>query len=288
MINMNIREMKIFKSVYETESMTLTAEKLFISQPAVSKTISDIEKHLGLNLFNRNNGKLQRNKNASKYYDQVCKVLNEIEILNNIDKDKKSKEIHLVSSITLANTILGNVMNKFDENLKISIVNADEVVKMIKLKQCDIGIVEGTYYDEELKSQKIHYVPLSFFTLKNNNIDIQTVDELVEYPILLREKGSSIRTAFDELLFKHSLYYEARFNSVNSEAIMQIMKELNTNAISLLPKSLIDKRYFKLVSIPDIVLETSIQLIYRKDHLISNSERNLMNLLKKECSHEFM
>ncbi len=45
---MNIRQLEVFSKVAETESITLAAKQLFMSQPAVSKTIRELESDLGI------------------------------------------------------------------------------------------------------------------------------------------------------------------------------------------------------------------------------------------------
>ncbi|HEY4537181.1 MAG TPA: LysR substrate-binding domain-containing protein, partial [Erysipelothrix sp.] len=227
--------------------------------------------------FKRVKGNLKRTSEANRFYDQVCVILKEIDKLELINDNQP---LRLVSSITIANTELVNIINRFDDDLKISIVNADEVVNMIKNQEGDIGIVEGAYSDEELISKTVGMIPLDFFSRKGKDMNINTLEDLVEYEILLREKGSSVRKAFDDLLFNYALSYQARFESVNSEAILQIMQSSNKDYVSLLPRSLVDLKVFDIIKLNGIHLETPIQLVYRKDKSLSALEMKMISILK--------
>ena len=55
---MKFRHLKIFTAVCETMSMTKAAHNLYISQPAVSQTITELEEYYGVRLFDRMSNKL--------------------------------------------------------------------------------------------------------------------------------------------------------------------------------------------------------------------------------------
>ena len=59
---MNIRQLEIFLAVCETMSITETAKRLYLSQPAISKTIRELETDIEFLLFDRINGKLYLNE----------------------------------------------------------------------------------------------------------------------------------------------------------------------------------------------------------------------------------
>ena len=50
---MNLRSLKVFKTVCESKSMTAAGKKLYMSQPAISQTITKLEKEVGIKLFER-------------------------------------------------------------------------------------------------------------------------------------------------------------------------------------------------------------------------------------------
>ncbi|AEM78504.1 transcriptional regulator, LysR family [Thermoanaerobacter wiegelii Rt8.B1] len=55
---MNLRQLKIFLTVCESGSMSKAAKKLYMTQPSISQTISELEQELNVKLFERMNKKL--------------------------------------------------------------------------------------------------------------------------------------------------------------------------------------------------------------------------------------
>jgi DNA-binding transcriptional LysR family regulator len=55
---MDIKKLRMFHEVFITGSITLAAERLYVSQPAASKTISALEEEIGYKLFVRKSGHL--------------------------------------------------------------------------------------------------------------------------------------------------------------------------------------------------------------------------------------
>lgn len=67
---MEIEQLQYFKTVATMQHMTRAAEVLAISQPALSKSIANIEQHLGVPLFNREGRSIYLNR----FGELFCKV----------------------------------------------------------------------------------------------------------------------------------------------------------------------------------------------------------------------
>lgn len=282
---MNLREMKIFKAVYDSESMTIAAKNLYVSQPAISKAIAAIESKLNLELFLREKGQIKRTTNADILYDDICDILIKVENLSN-DISKKEL-VHLSTSITIGKTILADIIKKYKNdtrNIKITIANAKDIYTSILENKTDLAIIEGTTTDNELHAERIGNVELSFFQTKNNDTNNYTLKELLTRTILLRERGSSIREAFEGLLESKGLHYEPRWESVNSETIFYAVR--NDLGIGLLPKVLINTDEFQLIEADSIKLNTPIELVIRKDKNLSHQEKLLIRLIKERYKKE--
>ena len=69
------KQIEIFYEVYKNNSMSITADRLDISQPSVSKTLSVIEKNLGFQLFLRKGKKLVPTHEADELYEQALEII---------------------------------------------------------------------------------------------------------------------------------------------------------------------------------------------------------------------
>ena len=72
---MNFQQLTYFKKVAELEHMSLAAEQLYISQPALSKSIHLLEKEIGYSLFTREGTGIRLNENGKILYRYACRIL---------------------------------------------------------------------------------------------------------------------------------------------------------------------------------------------------------------------
>ncbi|AET68158.1 transcriptional regulator [Desulfosporosinus orientis DSM 765] len=90
---MNILQMQQFKMIAENESITKSAEKLYISAPALSKVLYSLEEELGCNLFDRIGRKIKLNHNGQQLLEYVNVILKDYEQIyqhfNTIEKPLK-------------------------------------------------------------------------------------------------------------------------------------------------------------------------------------------------------
>ena len=79
---MNIRHLKIFVIVYQNMSVTKAAKILHIAQPAVTRSIQDLENDYGVCLFDRLNHRLYRTPLADELYTRACYILDSLDELD--------------------------------------------------------------------------------------------------------------------------------------------------------------------------------------------------------------
>ena len=72
---MNNRQLTIFRTVCEEGSMTKTAEKLYMTQPAVSQTIKELEQESGVCFLERYNRKVVPTESGRLLYQYACHIL---------------------------------------------------------------------------------------------------------------------------------------------------------------------------------------------------------------------
>jgi DNA-binding transcriptional LysR family regulator len=273
---MKIRQLRIFKTVCEEESITKAAEKLFMTQPAVSQAINDLERDLNVQLFDRNARKIILNETGKLFLIKSEKLLDLYdELVENTRFLQENATLKIGSSITIANFILPQSLLEFEISCKqtpvrVNVDNARNIENMVINNVIDIGLIEGIIYHEELMK-----IPISFFKLavicapdhpfaKGDSIKVET---LVEEKLLLREVGSAIRDVFDSALLLHDIKISPIWTSVNSQALIQAVKK--GLGISVLPRILVDKEIknneivevkvndFELISVNHIVFDKS-------------------------------
>lgn len=94
---MNLNDLEIFKTVYESDSINQAASKLKYAQSNISQRINHIEKYLEVKLFIRSNNGIQPNEEGKEFYNYCLRVLNETEFIKT--KIKNNKQTLLCSEL---------------------------------------------------------------------------------------------------------------------------------------------------------------------------------------------
>jgi len=75
---MKLKHLEYFMSVAENHNFSKAAEKLFVSQPNISKYIQELERELGVKLFDRYPRKVVLNRYGRYFYKEVKKILHQL------------------------------------------------------------------------------------------------------------------------------------------------------------------------------------------------------------------
>lgn len=271
---MKIRQLRIFKTVCEEGSITKAAEKLFMTQPAISQTINDLERDLNIHLFDRNARKILLNETGKLFLVKSQKLLDLYdELVENSRFLEENATLRIGSSITIANFILPQSLLEFEINcnqtpIKVSIDNAKNIENMVMNNVIDLGLIEGVIYHEELMKIPISSFKLAVVCAPSHHFatgDFVEIETLVKERFLLREVGSAIRDTFDSALLLHDIKICPILTSVNSQALIQAVKK--GLGISVLPRILVEKEIrnneiaevkinnFELISVNHIVFD---------------------------------
>lgn len=294
-LNMKIRHLRIFKIVCEEESITKAAEKLFMTQPAVSSAISELESYLGVHLFDRISRKIYLNETGKLFLTKVIKLLDLYDDLEqNIKELEDNATIKIGSSITIANFILPEAIVKFEKiyrntPTKVIVGNAGKIEEMLCNNEIDLGLIEGVIYNEELIKIPFSSYELAIICSPKHKLALDepiNINKLIQERLLLREKGSAIRDVFDSALLLHNLKANPEWISINSQALIYAVKQ--NLGISVLPKILIEREIesggiFE-IKVNDFELVNVNHIVFHKNKIQTKSFKTLIEIIKNNVS----
>lgn len=111
---MELQHLEYFQVTARLQHMTKASERLNISQPALSKSISILENELGVPLFDRNGHRIHLNYNGETFLKRVDAILNLIETSEKELKDIAGNEVSPVHlSVFAASDLLPDILGKF-------------------------------------------------------------------------------------------------------------------------------------------------------------------------------
>lgn len=111
--------LKVFRSVATHLSFTKAANELFISQPAISKHIQELEKEYGVRLFDRIGNRIQLTRAGQLLLDHACKI---IDAYQNLDFDMKKLtakwgELRIGACTTISQYVLPELIDDFRKQI---------------------------------------------------------------------------------------------------------------------------------------------------------------------------
>lgn len=201
-----------FYIVAEYGSISKAAERLFISQPAVTKSIKNLENSLGIKLFNRTSKGVNLTEEGKILYEHVKIAFEEIEHGEKLIKKLKDKTLGVVR-IGISNTLCKYYfmphLRKFHQmypNIKIEITNR---VTLETLEHLEKGLLDCAIVSRLSDENKFHFEELmtiqDIFVAKDKAPkEKMTLKELSEYPMLFLEKKNATRKYIDEYLIKNN------------------------------------------------------------------------------------
>ncbi|MBK2094167.1 LysR family transcriptional regulator [Francisella philomiragia] len=154
-----LHQLRVFAAVIENKSLRKAAEQLFITPPAVTKQLQNLEDIIDLELFERKSNSLNLNNEGERFYDLVKPILEKIDQVNRLElpilRNRKSKirigllPIFEKSIFDAINRCIDNE-TIFEYDLKVC-----KKTRLIeKLENNDIDVVLAVMSDEEVHDLK--------------------------------------------------------------------------------------------------------------------------------------
>lgn len=123
---MRLEQLYYFEKIYDEKSMAKAAEQLFVSQPAMSIAISNLEKELGVELFVRRKTGITVTEKGEEIIDCVRTALRNIEQIQEITQATAKQELRILSVPILSNTVLPTILSHWKKNnLSINVYMED-------------------------------------------------------------------------------------------------------------------------------------------------------------------
>ncbi len=208
-MSINYELYKVFFCVVKNGSITNAAKELFISQPAVSQSIKQLESQLGGKLFKRTPKGMELTAEGSAIFEFVERangLIEQAETRFSQMKSLLSGSIRIGASNNICNNFLFPFIIRFREmypQVKLFFENGPsaQTVELLKTGKVDIGFVNLPVDDDEIDVTpcgQLHdcfVAGKGFSHLKGKPM---TVEELLKNPMILLSRGTNSRTFIDE------------------------------------------------------------------------------------------
>lgn len=289
---MTLRHMKIFVTVCREKSITLAAKKLYISQPAVSNAIKELEAYYGTPLFDRISKKIyltEAGKTVYHYAIHINSLFDELEAA--VKGSDTSGQLRIGSSITIGTHLMPDYIKNFSERFPniqtfVTIDSSDVIEKLVLENELDFALIEGIIHSENIIStdfiqdELIVICDINNPLLKNESLSI---DQLTSQHFLMREKNSGTRELAESILSLHNIPLNPLWESSSTEAIVHgVTKGIG---ISILPLQLvqdyIDRNQIARLNVNGLKFNRQYHIIYHKNKFLTPASLEFMKLCNR-------
>jgi DNA-binding transcriptional LysR family regulator len=233
---MNLNHLAIFHAVAETGSMTSGAERLDISQPAVSKQVRELERFLRVPLFDRIGRRVhlsQAGEVLADYARVLFAVAQEAEEAMTDVRAVGRGRLLIGASTTIGTYLLPGVVAEFwrrypNVELLIKIENTEQVHRRLAQHELEVGLTEGFSEEEELEAEVFHRDELVVIASPAHPLAAKSrvpLRAVQKEPFVLREPGSGTRAVEERALARLKLPINVAMALGSTEAIKRVVAE---------------------------------------------------------------
>lgn len=271
----------VFYHLAKNPNTTRVAEELFLSQPAISKSVRELEKELGITLFAREKGHLVLTDAGQYLLTETERLLKkEREILFSVGQMRQvfSGTLRLGASTTLSQYVLPEILARFtkqlpDVGIHLESGNTDQIEREILADNFHLAFIEGTPTRPD-----IHYIPF----LKDEIVlvgaasrplpEVISLEELRNLSFVFRERGSGTYHIIRKTLEKRGIaihQLQEKLILGSTEGIKQFLQ--HSACFALLSVYSIRKELaegtLRIVDIADFAIERTFYAIHRQGEI---------------------
>jgi DNA-binding transcriptional LysR family regulator len=228
-MNITLKQLHIFTVITQEKTLTTAAEKLFLSKPAVSMALAELEKQLGHKLFERTNNRLLINEMGRALLPLADEQIERSKaIISLFDNHNFQGKLRIGSSNTVGNHLLPILLAQFQTNSghkdqSIKIDNSTSIGEQLKDYELDIGLVEGLLIDNQLHVQR--WIKDEMVIVANTDHPLTrqssvSISDLNKQQWILREPGSGTRHFFIDHIGQYLSELNIAFELSSTEAII--------------------------------------------------------------------
>lgn len=289
--NLNLNLYRVFYVVAKTKSFSESSKVLHISQPAISKHVQNLEYELNTILFNRNNRGIELTPEAKTLLRYVEKAYNflmlgekQLQETKELTQGKVSIGItsslgvyYLKDKIELFMKEHPNIIIKMASN------NNKALLNLLTQHTLDLLIIAGEEAPKDLKCIKLTNDEYCFaYNPSSLNIDVKTLEDLTNYPLLLPVKTSNARKKIEEVFYKKTINANPIMELETTE--MMLSYTMDGCGIGYLPRKVaLNQPNLKIIELGDGLPSEDINIIYDEISLTS-STKEFINVITENKS----
>lgn len=213
---MNLRHLEVFCTVVECESFSAAAERLILTQPAVSMQVQAVERHFGVQLLDRRSRRTVLTEAGHLVHRWARDVLeSERTTRNGVNELKHAQSGRIVvgASMTIGSYMLPPILSRFKREhgaaeIVVRLGERNEVCADLLSGSVDCAVLIAREIPPDLQVEVLGAEELVFICAPSHRFATRRrlcTEDLRAEPFIMAPKGSSYRRVIDELLAEQGL-----------------------------------------------------------------------------------
>lgn len=279
---MNLHHLKVFLAVAEAGSISAGAERLHISQPAVTREIRDLEASLDLRLFDRQPRGVQLTEGGRRLLDYAQRIFN---LERAAERDLRDfaqlgqGELNLGASATLGSYLLPSLISRFRTLhpqifVSLEVSNTDVVTRQLDEGLVSLGFVEGPFVRSDYAHRLLARDALLPVVAPHHPLASSgrlAARMLQHYPLYMREPGSGARVSIEQAYRAHGLEPEASMAIGSTEALKRLLAD--GQGIAWLSQRIVERELasgeLRHLQVQDLQIERDLHVLWRQGASLS-------------------
>ncbi len=290
-MNYTLHQLQVFLKVTQTKSITKAAEELYLTQPAVSIQLRNLQDQFDIPLTEV----VGRQLYVTDFGQEIAKaaeaILNEVQAINHKTlayKGQLSGRLKIASASTgkyvIPYFLSGFLKEHPGIELSLDVTNKTKVVEKLEENAIDFALVSVLPGGMDIKKTTLMQNKLYLVGDKKPVKKSYTKDFMSEVPLIYREKGSATRMAMENFVDGNSLTITRRMELTSNEAVKQaVIAGLGFSVMPLIGiKNELHNGDLHIYPLKGLPIKTTWNLVWLKSKKFSPAAEAYLEYIDKE------
>ncbi len=295
MLHLTLRQLKVFEVAATHLNFSVAAKRLYLSQPAVSMQIKQLEENIGLPLFEHMGKKVfltEAGRELFHYTRSISQQLSEMEAV--FDEMKGlGKGKFTLSVVNTANYFIPQLLARFCQrhpniNVILQVANRDAVLKQLADNNTDLSILGQPPEGLDISAESFLDNPLVVIAAPDHPLaKLKRIkfSQLATESFMSRESGSGTRSAMERVFAQHKIQPHISMEMETNEAIKQAVQAgMGLGILSLHSIELeLETKRLAMLNVEDFPLVRHWYVAHRQNKRLSAAAQAFKDFLINEA-----
>ena len=283
MLRITLRELEVFAAIGRSGQITAAGEQLGLSQSASSGALAELERRLGVALFDRIGRRVALNEHGRYLLPRALDLLRQAAELETAFAGGPPSRLRVAASLTIGNYVLPGLLAPLmaedpTHRYEVEIANSRSVMAMVLDCRADIGLIEAPLSNSQLISELWLPDEMVIYARADHPFTRQppSREALADAPWILRESGSGVRRTLESIVLPHLGRFNVALELGSGEAIRESVRlgmGITCSSRRAVRRELASGE-FAVITLPGLVLERRFYIVWHAERtLTAGAER---------------